>query len=326
MSYFVPRPSGPTSTGASMARLPSGESVYEILDPRFSGCIDLIAQLEQLHTGCRWAEGPVYFADHHALLFSDIPNETILRYDETSGAVSLFRGSSGNANGNTRDHQGRLLTCEQGAGRVTRTEPDGRVTVLVDSLDGRRLNSPNDVVVHSDGAIWFTDPSYGRETSFVGVRREREVDGDHVYRLDADTGAVTIVADDFWKPNGLAFSPDESRLYVVDSGYLPDPRGPRHIRVFDVADGKTLSGGAVLAEISPGIPDGLRVDAEGRIWVGAGDGVHCLAPDGTLLGKIRVPEAVANLAFGGPNRDRLYITATTSLYAIYTNVRGAQVP
>ena len=326
MPYSLPVPHGPEAQTDSMTNLASGESVYEILDPRFGSCIDLVAQLERLHGGCRWAEGPVYFADQHALLFSDIPNERILRYDESSGYVSLYRGSSGNANGNTRDLQGRLVTCEQGAGRVTRTEPDGTVTVLADSFEGRRLNSPNDVVVKSDGSVWFSDPSYGRETSFVGVPRPRELDVDGVYRLDPGDGRLMLVADDFSKPNGLAFSPDETTLYVVDSGFLPDPEGPRHIRRFDVNDDGTLGGGEVLAEITPGIPDGIRVDDAGRIWVGAGDGVQCLDPDGSLIGKIRVPEAVANLTFGGPKRNRLYITATTSLYAVFTNVAGNQRP
>lgn len=326
MSYSLPVPAGPSAAHDTMTHLPSGESIYEILDSRFGQCIDLVAQLERLHTGFRWAEGPAYFAEHHALIFSDIPNERMLRYDETSGNISLFRASSGYANGNTRDRQGRLITCEQGEGRVTRTEPDGTVTVLVDSSAGRRLNAPNDVVVKSDGTIWFTDPSYGRETSFVGVPRPRELEADGVYRLDPADGSLTVVADDFWKPNGLAFSPDESLLYVVDSGFLPNPAGPRHIRVFHVHDDGTLEGGEVLAEVTPGIPDGLRVDDGGRIWVGAGDGVQCIDPDGTLIGKIRVPEAAANLTFGGPKRNRLYITATTSLYAVFTNVTGIQRP
>jgi gluconolactonase len=325
VTYALPVPAGPADARDTTSLTPDGTSIYEIIDPRFGECIDLVAQLERLYFGCRWAEGPVYFAEHHAVLFSDIPNERILRFDENSGQVSLFRGGSGNANGNTRDHQGRLITCEQGSGRVTRTEPDGSITVLADAFDGARLNAPNDVVVKSDGTTWFTDPSYGRETSFVGVRREREIATDNVYRLDPD-GGLTVVADDFWKPNGLAFSPDESVLYVVDSGYLPDPAGPRHIRAFDVRDDGSLGGGGVLAEITPGIPDGIRVDDGGRLWVGAGDGVQCLDPDGTLLGRIRVPEAAANLTFGGPDRSRLYITATTSLYAVFTNVRGIQRP
>jgi len=326
VTYYSPVPAGAMSPADSFTTLPTGEPVYEIIDPRFGACIDLVAQLERLHGGLRWAEGPVYFADQHALIFSDIPNERILRYDEGSGAVTLFRGASRNANGNTRDRQGRLITCEQGAGRLTRTEPDGSVTVLVDSFEGRRLNAPNDVVVKSDGTIWFSDPSYGRETSFVGVPRPAELDVDGLYRFDPSTGELTLMADDFVKPNGLAFSPDESKLYVVDSGFLPDPEGPRHVRVFDVDAGNALSGGEVLIEVMPGIPDGLRVDDAGRLWIGAGDGVHCVDPDGTLLGKIRVPEAAANLAFGGPDRNRLYITATTSLYAIFLNVTGVQRP
>lgn len=325
MSYSLPAPHGPRNPRETFSHLPDGTPIYDIIDARFGECIDLVAQLERLGSGYRWAEGPVYFADQHALLFSDIPNERIMRFDEVSGRITLFRGRTGNANGNTRDLHGRLLTCEQGAGRVTRTEPDGTVTVLADRYRGGRLNAPNDIVVRSDGTIWFTDPSYGRETSFVGVPREREVDGDNVYRLDPD-GTLTVVVDDFWKPNGLAFSPDESTLYIVDSGYLPDPAGPRHIRSFEVRDDGSLGGGEVLAEITPGIPDGIRVDDAGRIWVGAGDGVQCIHPDGTLLGRIRVPEAAANLTFGGPRRDRLYITATTSLYAVFTNVRGIQRP
>jgi len=326
MTYSMPVPKGPSGAGNSLTHLPTGESIYEIIDPRFGVCIDLVAQLERLYTGCRWAEGPVYFADQHSLLFSDIPNERMLRYDESSGDVSLFRAGSGNANGNTRDRQGRLITCEQGRGRLTRTEPDGSITVLADSYRGRRFNSPNDVIVKSDDTIWFSDPSYGRETSFVGVPRERELPSDNVYRLVPETGELTIVAEDFAKPNGLAFSPDETTLYVADSGWLPDPEGPRHIRRFSVHDDGTLSGGEVLVEVAPGIPDGFRVDDAGRLWIGAGDGVHCVSPEGDLLGKIRVPEAAANLTFGGPERNRLYITATTSLYAIFLNVTGIQRP
>jgi gluconolactonase len=326
VAYAFPVPRGPLDPRDTFTHLPDGAPVYDIVDPRFAACIDLVAQVERLATGFRWAEGPVYVADQHALLFSDIPNERILRYDEGSGEVALFRGASGKANGNTRDLHGRLVTCEQGAGRVTRTEPDGTVTVLADAYEGGRFNSPNDVVVRSDGTVWFTDPSYGRETSFVGEPRPREVAVDGVYRLDPGSGALDLVAGDFWKPNGLAFSPDESVLYVVDSGYLPDPAGPRHIRRFEVTGDGRLRGGDVLVEVTPGIPDGLRVDDAGRLWVGAGDGVQCFLPDGTLIGRIRLPEAAANLAFGGPRRNRLYMTATTSLYAVFTNVTGVARP
>ncbi len=319
-------PVAPRGPDDSMIALPTGEPVYESLDPRFGECIDPVAQLERLYTGCRWAEGPVYFADLRSLIFSDIPNHRMLRYDESSGQVSLFRGGTGNANGNTRDRQGRLVTCEQGARRVIRTEPDGSITVIADSYQGKRLNSPNDVVVKSDGSVWFTDPNYGVTSDFVGVKEEQEIPTKNVYRVDPSNGAITVVADDFAQPNGLAFSPDESMLYVVDSGYLPDQTAPRHIRAFQVRDDGTLGGGDVLAEFAPGIPDGFRVDDAGRLWVGVWDGVHIVTDRGELLGKIRVPEAAANLAFGGPRRNRLYITATTSLYAIFTNANGALRP
>lgn len=317
---------GPASWADSVSMLEDGTPVFEVVDPRFLECIDLVARLERLHFGCRWAEGPVYFADQRSLVFSDIPNDRMLRYDEGSGGVSVFRSGSNKANGNTRDRQGRLVTCEQGARRVTRTEPDGSITVLADSFGGRRLNSPNDVVVRSDGSIWFTDPNYGISTDFVGNRSEQEQAANNVFRLDPETGELRAVVSDFWKPNGLAFSPDESLLYIVDSGFLPDPEGPRHLRVFEVSADGGLSGGDVLTEVSPGIPDGFRVDTDGRLWVGAGDGVHCYAPDGALLGKIRVGEAVANLAFGGPKRNRLYLTATTSLYGVFVEARGVQHP
>ena len=318
-------PAGPHGPGRAMFELPGGVPVYEVLDPRFGDCIDLVSQLELLYTGCRWAEGPVYLAELQLLLFSDIPNRRMMRYDEVTGQVCAFRHGTGNANGNTRDRRGRLVTCEQGLRRVVRTEPDGSVTVIADAYRGKRLNSPNDVVVSADGSIWFTDPTYGISSDFVGVKQEQEQEKSNVYRIAPD-GTMTVVADDFWKPNGLAFSPDESRLYIADSGLLPDPEGPHHIRVFDVREDGTLSGGGVLAEISPGIPDGLRVDDGGRLWIGAGDGVHCVSPDGVLLGKIRLPEACANVAFGGPKRNRLYMTATSSLYAVFLNVSGVQRP
>ncbi|MGO1768621.1 MAG: SMP-30/gluconolactonase/LRE family protein [Microbacterium sp.] len=316
---------GPSDPADSLSELADGSRVFEIADERFLGCIDQVARLERLHSGCRWAEGPVYLADQRSLLFSDIPNARILRYDESSGRVSELRADSGKANGNARDLQGRLVTCEQGARRVTRTEPDGSITVLADRFEGRRLNSPNDLVVASDGSIWFTDPDYGIATDFVGAREPKEQPANGVYRLDPDTAELRLVLDDLCRPNGLAFSPDESTLYVVDSGYLPGGVGPRHVRAFAV-DGDDLSGGDVVTEVVPGIPDGLRVDTEGRLWVGAGDGVHCYSPTGELLGKIRVPEAVANVAFGGPLRTRLYITASTSLYAVFVEARGVQRP
>jgi gluconolactonase len=318
-------PAGPLNPQDSYGERPSGESIYEELDPRFGECIDPVARLERLYSGCRWAEGPAYFADLRCLIFSDIPNRRMLRYDEASGLTSLFRAETGNANGNTRDRKGRLITCEQGARRVIRTEPDGTRTLLADTYHGKRLNSPNDVVVMSDSTVWFTDPTYGIISDFVGCKAVREIDTNNVYRVDPVSGTIDVVIDDFVMPNGLAFSPDERTLYIVDSVYLPDRSAPRHIRAFDVDRGR-LRNGRVLAEFEPGIADGVRVDTGGRLWVGVGDGVHVVSPDGVLLGKIHVPEAAANLAFGGPRRDRLYITATTSLYAIFTNVTGAQHP
>jgi gluconolactonase len=317
-----------TEPGLTIAT-PGGESsgpTYEILDSSFGACIDPVAWLERLYTGARWTEGPVYLADLQCLLFSDIPNQRTLLFNERTDQVSLLRAETGHANGNTRDHQGRLVTCEQGARRVARTEPDGSVTVLADRYQGRRLNSPNDVVVRSDGTIWFTDPTYGILSDYVGNKAEQEIATNNVYRLDPRDGSLTVVADDFSMPNGLAFSPDESTLYVADSGFLTDAAAPRHIRRFAVREDGTLAGGEVLAEIAPGIPDGFRVDTDGRIWTSAADGVHCLTPSGETIGKILVPEVTANLTFGGPKRNRLYITATTSLYAVYTNVTGAQRP
>ncbi|WP_159585333.1 SMP-30/gluconolactonase/LRE family protein [Chelativorans xinjiangense] len=303
----------------------SHDTLYEVHDPRFRSLIIENARLEQLHTGCRWAEGPVWFADANQLLFSDIPNQRMLRW-EPDGGVSVFRAPSNFANGNTRDRQGRLVTCEHGTRCVTRTEPDGTITVLADSFAGKRLNSPNDVIVRSDGSVWFTDPTYGILSDYEGYKAEPEQGARNVYRLDPETGELTAVAGDFRQPNGLAFSPDESTLYIADSAASHDETAPRHIRAFDVVDGKTLENGRVFASIDKGIPDGMRVDTEGNVWSSAADGVHCFAPDGRLLGKILVPETVANLTFGGPRRNRLFITATTSLYALYVTATGAQRP
>lgn len=300
-------------------------SCYEILDRRFADLIDPVAFLETIHTGNRWAEGPVYFADMRCLVWSDIPNDRILKWDEETGAVSLLRGHVANPNGSTRDRQGRLVTCMQGERRVVRTEWDGSITVLADAYDGRRLNSPNDVVVKSDGSIWFTDPNYGIISDYVGRKDMQEQPACHVYRIDPATGKLAIVADDFAMPNGLAFSPDEKQLYVADSGYLTDRSAPHHVRLFDVENDRLINS-RVFADISPGIPDGLRVDIAGNLWVSAWDGVQAHHPDGTLLGKIRVPEMVANVAFGGPRNNRLFITATTSVYAVFLNIRGLRYP
>ncbi|MCQ0989362.1 SMP-30/gluconolactonase/LRE family protein [Jiella marina] len=297
---------------------------FETLDPRFQRLFVPTAQLDRLYTGCRWAEGPAYFPAGRYLVWSDIPNDRMLRYDECSGAVSVFRQPAGHSNGNTVDRAGRLVTCEHGGRRVSRTEVDGRVTTIADSYEGKRLNSPNDVVVKSDGTIWFTDPTYGIDTDYEGHKAESEQGGSYVFRYDPRDDSLAIVADDFVKPNGLAFSLDERTLYIVDTGRTHQEDGPRHIRRFAVTDDNTLSGGEVFAECTCGLFDGFRLDDAGRIWTSAGDGVHCYDPDGTLIGKILVPEVVANVCFGGPKRNYLYICGTTSLYAVRLAVNGAK--
>jgi len=301
-----------------------GAGDYEVLDEDFRRKIRLSANVEKLYTGCIWAEGPAYFPAHRALIWSDVPGDRMFRFDETNGSVSVFRGPSNYSNGNTVDRQGRLVTCEHGARRVTRTEHDGTITVLADRYDGGRFNGPNDVVVKSDGSIWFTDPTYGIDSDYEGHKAESEQDGSHVYRIDPADGTVTRVLDDFEKPNGLAFSPDERLLYVVDTGATHRPDGPRHIRRFAVDEGRRLSGGDVFAELEDGFFDGFRIDEDGRIWTSAGDGVNCYEPDGRLTGRIRIGETVANLVFGGPKRNRLYICATTSIYSVLVAVNGAK--
>ena len=296
---------------------------FEIYDARFNSRIKTSARLDHLYDDCRWAEGPAYFPAHRQLVWSDIPNNRMLRYDETTEAVSEFRNPSNFANGHTVDRQGRLISCEHGARRVTRTEADGSITVIADRFEGRKLNSPNDVVVRSDGSIWFTDPTYGIDSDYEGHKAPSEIGASLVFRVDPVTGAVTKVADDFVQPNGLAFSPDERQLYIVDSGATHKLGHPRQIRMFDVEDGGTrLGNGTVFAESTSGLFDGFRFDADGYLWTSAGNGVHCYAPDCTLLGAILTPERVANVCFGGPRRNRLYICATTSLYAMMLPVIG----
>ena len=318
-----------SAAGPLTSALPAVDSrlggCFEVLDERFRYVLQPNAWLERLYGGTLWAEGPVWFADGQFLLWSDIPNNRILQWCEGLG-VRTWRQPANNTNGHTRDREGRLVSCEHGARRVTRTEHDGSITVLADRYEGKRLNSPNDVVVKSDGSIWFTDPPYGILSDYEGNRAESEVGANHVYRLDPATGTLDAVATDFDKPNGIAFSLDESKLYVADTGASHDPNGARHIRVFDVEEGQRLRGGSVFATCGDGIFDGFRLDTDGRIWTSAGDGVHCYEPDGTLIGKVRVPEPVANVAFGGPRRNRLFITATRSLYAVYLGVSGAQRP
>ncbi len=299
------------------------DSDYDIIEERFRRCIRRSARVERLYEGCRWAEGPAYFPAHRTLVWSDVPNDRMLRFDEANGTVATFRQPSGYSNGNTVDPQGRLVTCEQGGRRVTRTEHDGRIVVLADRTEGRRFNSPNDVVVRSDGSVWFTDPTYGIDSHYEGVKAESEVGASHLYRIDPHSGAVRVACDDFVRPNGLAFSPDERRLYVSDTGSTHVKDGPRHLRVFDVRDDGTLSGGGVFATCPSGMFDGFRLDEDGRLWASSADGVLCYEPDGTLLGRVKVPEQVANVTFGGPKRNRLYICATTSLYAVLLPVSGA---
>jgi len=295
---------------------------FEVIRPEFGDCFIGHARVERPWTGARWSEGPVWFAAGRYLLWSDIPNNRIMRFDETDGSVSVFRAPSNNSNGHTVDRQGRLISCEHQARRVTRTEHNGRITVIADRYEGKRFNSPNDVVVKSDGTIWFTDPSYGILMDYEGDRAESEIGACHVYCVDPASGDIRIVADDYVKPNGLAFSPDETVLYIADTGVTHTPGGPAHIRSHTVGADGTLSGGAVLADCTAGLFDGFRVDRAGRIWTSAADGVHCLTPDGVLIGKIHIPELVANVCFGGPKLNRLFICGTTSLYAAYLNVNG----
>ncbi|MFB9893683.1 SMP-30/gluconolactonase/LRE family protein [Planobispora takensis] len=289
---------------------------FDVLDERFA-TVGGDERIERLHHGCRWAEGPVYVPAGRYLLWSDIPNDRMLRWDELTGAVGPFRVPAGYANGHTLDARGRLISCEQGNRRVTRTEHDGSITVIADRWEGRRLNSPNDVVVRSDGSIWFTDPSYGITSDYEGHRAESEIGADNVYRADPVTGEVRLVAGDFVRPNGLAFSPDERQLYVADTRR-------KHLRAFDVHDDGTLSGGKVLAECAAGSFDGIRLDDTGRIWAATHEGVHCFTPDGTLIGRLPLPEKTSNLVFGGLKRNWLFMTASTSVYAIMLNVRGAR--
>ena len=299
------------------------DPAIEILDPSFAQYRIFSAAVERLATGFRWCEGPVWVGDGRYLLWSDIPNDRIMKWEEETGAVSVYRQSSNFANGNTRDRQGRLITCEHGGRRVVRTEYDGTLTVLADSYQGKPLNSPNDVVVKSDGSVWFTDPPFGIGGNYEGHKAAPQ-SPQHVYRLDPASGELNAVAE-VRGPNGLAFSPDEKTLYLVESRAVPN----RLILAYDVVGGKTLTNSRVFIDAGPGTPDGFRLDVDGNLWCGWGmgsdelDGVVVYNPAGKLIGRIRLPERCANLCFGGRARGRLFMAASQSVYALYVNTQGA---
>jgi gluconolactonase len=317
----VPTPLPPSRWPDAPARYP--DPAVRVLDPRFERYRLDSAAVERIATGFRWAEGPVWLGDQHALLWSDIPNDRIMRWDEHTEQTSVFRAPSSFANGNTRDHRGRLVTCEHLTRRVTRTEYDGRVTVLADNVDGIPLNAPNDVVVSRDGAVWFTDPGYGIMSNYEGDEAEPQLPT-RVYRVDGAGEPARAVIDVLERPNGLCFSPDESLLYVVDSG-----SSPRTIHVFEMSSGRPTNG-RVFADMTPGTSDGIRCDVDGNVWSAAAgggdghDGVHVFDPDGTLIGQILLPEQCANLCFGGRRNNRLFMTASQSVYALYTKATGAR--
>lgn len=303
---------------------PSSEvkSGFETIDPAFEVLCGSNPLLEKHWSGGEWSEGPVFVPSLNSLVWSDIPNNRMLRFDAGSGKTSVFREPSNFSNGNALDLEGRMVSCEHQTHRITRTETDGSVTVLVDRFEGKRLNSPNDLVVKSDGSIWFTDPPYGIMSNREGNQRESEIGANYLYRFDPSTDELLVASDQFDKPNGLAFSPDESLLYVADSG------APRKIMVLDVtADGRSLSNFREFAVVRPGIADGFRCDVNGNVWTSAHDGVHCITPAGQTIGKILVPEQrTANCCWGGPDWNRLYIAGDTSVYSVQLAVQGAHRP
>lgn len=289
---------------------------FDVIDPRFRALVLPNVHVEKLFGEGRWLEGPVYVPAGRYLLFSDIPNNRVLRWDETDGSISTFLAPSHYANGHTIDRAGRVLACEHFSRAVTRVEHDGSVTLIADRFRGKRLNSPNDLVVADDGAIWFTDPTYGISTEYEGARSPSEIGSQNVYRVGPD-GGMAAVLDDLVQPNGLAFGQGGDVLYVVDSGRIPSA-----LFAFDVAGGSELCNRRLISEYGAGIYDGIRLDRYGNIWAGTAEGVHCLAPDGTLLGRIRLPETAANLCFGGIHRNRMFICATRCLFSVFLNTTG----
>ncbi len=301
------------------------DACVRVLDQSFAKVRLNLAAVERLADGCRWCEGPVWFGDGRYLLWSDIPNNRIMKWEEETGAVSVFRKPSNFANGNTRDREGRLVTCEHGGRRVSRTEYDGTISVVADRYDGKRLSSPNDVVVKSDGSIWFTDPPFGLLGYYEGNLGEQELPM-NVYRVDGASGEITVVESEVNHPNGLCFSPDESRLYLVESRSTP-----RNVYAYDVVDGgRRLANRRKLIDVGPGTPDGMRCDVDGNLWMGWGmgsaelDGVAIFNSDGRLIGRIDLPERCANLCFGGTHRNRLFMAASKSVYSLYVNTQGAR--
>ena len=307
------------------------DPAIEVIDDRFKKYVIGNAVIERICTGLRWAEGPAWFGDGRYLMWSDIPNNRQVRWDEASGQVSVFRYPSNYSNGNTRDKQGRLISCEHGTRRVTRTEHDGTITVLMDSFEGKRMNAPNDVIVHSDDTIWFTDPGYGSLLHYEGNLGELEITA-NVYRLNPETGEATVLTSELGKPNGLCFSPDLKQLYVADTGATHDPDCPRVIYVFDIIDASKIENKRVFCDMGNGLADGIRCDIDGNVWSSAGwvgegyDGVHIFASDGDLIGKIHLPEICANLCFGGVKRNRLFMAGSQSIYSLYVETQGAQIP
>ena len=303
------------------------DTAVEVIDRRFARYTVGNAALERIWTGGRWTEGPVWFGDLRCLIWSDIPNNRMLRWCEDNGQVSEYRRPTHNANGNTRDRQGRLITCEHDSRRVTRTEYDGTITVLLDEYDGKQLNAPNDIVVHPDGGIWFTDPGYGIHGYYEGHLAEFELP-ERVYRIDGQTGKAQVVSDELAKPNGLAFSPDYQQLYISDTGASHHAGHPNTIQVYDVEDNQRLTNPRLFCDLGPAVADGFRVDMDGNVWSSAGwagpnhDGVQVFAPNGDKIGAIHLPEGVSNVCFGGVKRNRLFMTGSQSVYSLFVEAQG----